>query len=51
MIQITWNDEDLDRLPTDEDWDVLELTSILYYLHESNPDNGMVRDKTDPTAP
>ena len=51
MIQITWNDEDLDRLPTDEDWDVLELTSILYYLHETNPDNGLVRDKTDPKAP
>ena len=51
MIQITWNDEDLDRPPTDEDWDVLELTSILYYLHETNPDNGLVRDKTEPTAP
>ena len=51
MIQITWSDDDLDRLPTDDDWDLLELTSILYYLHESNPDNGMVRDKTDPTAP
>jgi hypothetical protein len=23
----------------------------LYYLHESNPDNGLVRDKTDPNAP
>jgi len=51
MIQITWNDDDLDRLPSDEDWDLLQLSTILYYLHESNPDNGMVRDKTDPTAP
>lgn len=51
MIQITWSDDDLHRLPTDEDWDLLQLSTILYYLHESNPDNGMVRDKTDPTAP
>ena len=24
---------------------------MLYYLHETNPDNGLVRDKTDPSAP
>ena len=24
---------------------------MLYYLHETNPDNGLVRDKTDPDAP
>ena len=24
---------------------------MLYYLHETNPDNGLVRDKTDPTCP
>ena len=24
---------------------------MLYYLHETNPDNGLVRDKTDPAAP
>src|SRR5688572_25840666 len=31
--------------------DLLQLSTILYYLHETNPDNGLVRDKTDPTAP
>jgi hypothetical protein len=29
----------------------LQFTTLLYYLHETNPDNGLVRDKTDPTAP
>src|SRR3954469_19064663 len=42
---------DLDRLPTDEELGRLQWTTILYYLHETNPDNGLVRDKTDPTAP
>ena len=28
-----------------------QLSTVLYYLHESNPDNGLVRDKTDPKAP
>jgi hypothetical protein len=34
-------------------WDLglLQLTTVLYYLHETNPDNGLVRDKTDPAAP
>src|SRR6188472_1825821 len=40
-----------DRLPTDEDLSRLQWTTILYYLHETNPDNGLVRDKTDPAAP
>ena len=40
-----------DDLPTDEDLDRLQWTTILYYLHETNPDNGLVRDKTDPAAP
>ena len=26
----------------------LQWTTLLYYLHETNPDNGLVRDKTDP---
>jgi hypothetical protein len=39
------------RLLTDEDFGRLQLTSALYYLHESNPDNGLVRDKTHPTTP
>ena len=43
-------EEGRDR-PTDEDLDRLQWTTILYYLHETNPDNGLVRDKTDPAAP
>ena len=43
--------EDVKRLPTDEDLERLQWTTILYYLHETNPDNGLVRDKTDPAAP
>ena len=44
-------DEDLDRLPTDQELGRLQRTTVLYYLHETNPDNGLVRDKTDPDAP
>ena len=44
-------DNDLNRLPTDKDLGLLQLTTVLYYLHETNPDNGLVRDKTDPNAP
>ena len=40
-----------DLAPEDLDLDRLQWTSVLYYLHETNPDNGLVRDKTDPTAP
>src|SRR5262249_7383002 len=29
----------------------LQFTTLLYYLHETNPDNGLVRDKTEPSAP
>jgi hypothetical protein len=43
--------EDLDRLPTDEELRALQRTTVLYYLHETNPDNGLVRDKTEPNAP
>ena len=41
----------LNQLPTDQDLARLQFTTLLYYLHESNPDNGLVRDKTEPTAP
>jgi hypothetical protein len=41
----------LERLPTEEDLRRLQFSTLLYYLHESNPDNGLVRDKTDPKAP
>src|SRR6202453_5503621 len=42
-----------DRTPLlpDQDLDRLQWTTILYYLHETNPENGLVRDKTDPAAP
>jgi hypothetical protein len=44
-------DDGLDRLLTDRDLGLLQLSTVLYYLHETNPDNGLVRDKTDPHAP
>ena len=42
--------DDLNLL-TERDLGLLQLSTVLYYLHESNPDNGLVRDKTDPNAP
>jgi len=36
---------------TDRDLDQLQLTTIQYYLHESNPANGLIRDKTHRGAP
>jgi hypothetical protein len=45
------DDCDLKRTPTNEEWARLQFTTVLYYLHETNPDNGLVRDKTDPLAP
>ena len=44
-------DDDLSRLPTDEELLRLQRTTVLYYLQETNPDNGLVRDKTHPDAP
>ena len=38
------DDDDLDRTPTDHDLGRLQWTTVLYYLHETNPDNGLVRD-------
>ena len=29
----------------------LQATTLLYYLHETNPGTGLIRDKTDPAAP
>src|SRR5262245_44924783 len=43
--------DDLDRLPTDEDLGRLQWTTLDYYLKEFNPATGLIRDKTDPTAP
>jgi hypothetical protein len=35
-------DDGVDRLLTDRDLGLLQLTTLLYYLHETNPDNGLV---------
>jgi hypothetical protein len=51
MFDVPSTEVDLHRPPSDEDLGRLQLTTLLYYLHESNPDNGLIRDKTDPTAP
>jgi hypothetical protein len=40
-----------DRPLTDRDLGLLQFSTVLYYLHETNPDNGLVRDKTDVSAP
>jgi len=45
------DDDHLDRMPTDQELVRLQWTTVLYYLHETNPDNELVRDKTDPKAP
>src|SRR5437762_7016754 len=44
-------DDELNRPLTDKDLGLLQFSTVLYYLHETNPDNGLVRDKTDPRAP
>jgi hypothetical protein len=45
------DDGDYFRVPANEAWTVLQSLTVLYYLHETNPDNLLVRDKTEPTAP
>lgn len=45
-------DSDIGKQPLSEvDLDRLQLSTLSYYLHESNPANGLIRDKTDPDAP
>ncbi|AJD42430.1 hypothetical protein C9413_14430 [Rhizobium sp. SEMIA 4085] len=51
MPETLSTDADLDRLPTDQDLGRLQFTTLLYYLQCTNPDNGLVRDKTEPNAP
>ena len=51
MPETLSTDADFDRSPTDWDLGRLQFTTLLYYLHETNPDNGLVRDKTEPNAP
>jgi hypothetical protein len=43
--------ENLEQPLTETDLGLLQFSTVLYYLHETNPDNGLVRDKTDPNAP
>jgi hypothetical protein len=40
-----------DGLPTEDDLAALQWTTVEYYLKETNPVNGLVRDKTEPHAP
>src|SRR5260370_3115710 len=51
MADVPPSRDERDMLPTDLDLGRLKWTTLLYYLHETNPDNGLVRDKTDPAAP
>jgi hypothetical protein len=51
MPELLSTDPDLKRLPSDEDLSRLQFTTLLYYLQVTNPDNGLVRDKTEPSAP
>src|SRR3954471_22670477 len=51
MSEMPLTTDDLHRLPTDQDLSRLQRTTVLYYLHETNPDNGLVRDKTRPDIP
>ncbi|MEY9165391.1 hypothetical protein ABIE78_003510 [Sinorhizobium fredii] len=51
MSEMITTAPELDRLPTDQDLARLQFTTLLYYLQCTNPDNGLVRDKTEPHAP
>lgn len=51
MAYTSGNSNDLDRSLTDTDLGLLQLSTVLYCLRETNPDNGLVRDKTEPKAP
>jgi len=41
----------MNRLANDEALDRLQVTTLQYYLHETNPANGLIRDKTASAAP
>jgi hypothetical protein len=51
MADLLPTDAGHDPLPMHLNLDRLQWTTLLYDLHETNPDNGLVRDKTDPAAP
>jgi hypothetical protein len=42
---------DPSRFPTEDHLNRLQLTTLEYYLHEANPANGLIRDKTEAGAP
>jgi hypothetical protein len=44
-------DNNVEQLLGERQLALLQLSTLLYYLRETNPDNGLVRDKTDPNAP
>src|SRR4030095_8554020 len=44
-------DNSVVQLPMEEQLGLLQLSTVLSYLREPTPDNGLVRDKTDPNAP
>src|SRR6186713_1493122 len=44
-------DNNVEQLLGERQLALLQLSTVLYYLRETNPDNGLVRDKTDPNAP
>jgi len=51
MDDIFSADNRFPRTFSDRELGLLQFSTLLYYLHETNPDNGLVRDKTDPDAP
>ena len=51
MSNVPPTGQDPGRFPTDDDLNHLQLTTLEYYLHEANPANGLIRDKTEAGAP
>ena len=51
MSNVPLTGQDPSRFPTEDDLNRLQLTTLEYYLHESNPANGLIRDKTEAGAP
>ncbi|MCS3743805.1 glucoamylase family protein [Rhizobium sp. BK661] len=51
MVEVPLTAPNPDAPPSDEDFERLQFTTLLYYLHCTNPDNGLVRDKTQDGAP
>ena len=51
MSNVPLTGQDPSRFPTEDDLNRLQLTTLEYYLHEANPANGLMRDKTEAGAP